>query len=519
MKKAGEVDFLETGLFPKLFCDYLNQKKGLKGFFGHFPDLGNFEKKLNERSGFGIDRKLLVRDLEEQYDGLECSDELSANLRSLSSENTFTVVTGHQLNLLSGPLFFHYKIQTVIRICEDLKKKYGGYNFVPVFWMASEDHDFEEIDHTYIGGEKIHWSTKQKGPVGRFNTEGLQELIVGAGFDSGVVTRFYKGKTLAQATRSLVNHWYGEKGLVIMDGDRKALKESFSPTLRHELEDSLLYSLINNTNEKLEALHYKSQVHARNINLFFLEDGYRERIERFEKDGFKTVDGKHSWKKEELFKVLQSSPEKFSPNVVLRPLYQEHLLPNLAYVGGPAEISYWLQLKDCFQKADISFPILFPRLSAMLLEEKHLEWWHKADLKIDDLFLNKRELELNWVKHKYGDQFSLVSEFQKLEELEGHLMQQARKVDTTLIKYVGARSREMEKELERISKKLRKALERKNRENLNRIGKVKDFSFPGGSVQERKQNYLNFFSEDLGALKDFGEICDPWSFTFKLLTL
>ena len=516
MKKLGQVSYLESGKFPKIFCDYVDGRKELKGFYDHRPNAKNVAKKIKEREKFSIDRELLVNRLNFQYQGLEVKKAVKKNIESLKLENSFTITTGHQLNLLSGPLFFHYKIQTVIKVCEDLKKKYSNHNFVPVFWMASEDHDFEEIDHCMIGNKKVQWSSKQQGAVGRFQTQGLDKVLKGIPEGGPELQKHYVGKSLSEATRKLVDHWYGDQGLIILDSDDAELKTLFISTMEKELEESFVQASIEETTEQLQDHHYGAQVNPREINLFYLTDKARSRIVK-NKAGFSEHEGKKSWSRKEILNELKEKPGNFSPNVVMRPLYQELILPNLAYVGGPAEIAYWLQLRKQFKEAEISFPLLLPRISVCILNDKFNSWWKELGLHFTDLFGDKREVELKWIGHFKGEAYSLVEEFQKLEKMEGHLLKQARDIDRSLIKYVGARTREMEKDLERISKKFRKALERKEKEKLERIDRVLEHCFPSGSMQERYWNFLTLFPPDLGDLKKMSGILDPWEFTINIV--
>jgi bacillithiol synthase len=519
MEQIGSIGFWESGIFPRLLCDYIERKKELRSFFGLFPDKENFEEQIKIRSNTAIDRELLASRLSHQYSNLKVSDPVKENIDSFRNEKTFCVVTGHQLNLLSGPIFFHYKIQTAIAVCKDLSEKYPNYRFVPVYWMATEDHDFEEINNFRIAEKRYEWESGQKGPVGRFNLKGLGEVLRGVEVGTNELSEKYSKGNWAEAHRAVCNYWYGDDGLVIIDGDDSELKRSFIPFLKNEIKESFVYEGIMEASEKLESLKYDIQVNPRKINLFYLGENSRDRLEKTGDGLIGIANGGKTWTEEEILKEVDDYPERFSPNVVLRPLFQEHILPNLAYVGGPGEISYWLQSKPAFDKIGIPFPILFPRIFSCLLPTKYEKWWEELGFDLIDLFRDQRELELKWMKDQMGDQFSLVREFQKLKEMEGQMLDMGKKADPTLVKYVGARSREMEKILEGISKKLRKALERNEQTNLSRLKRVKSYVFPEGEIQERSQNFLSFFPEDLGPLKGLGELVDPWDFSVKLLRI
>ena len=166
--KVDKIDLGETGLFSPIFLDYIKQKKPLQPFYNLYPFKKNVGKqvKLKKESFSSETRKILTTVLNSQYEGFTISDTLSSNLQKLEQENTFTITTGHQLNIFTGPLYFIYKIVTVINACKELKADFPDYNFVPVYWMASEDHDFEEISYFKLFNKKYIWETDQKGRVG-----------------------------------------------------------------------------------------------------------------------------------------------------------------------------------------------------------------------------------------------------------------------------------------------------------------------------------------------------------------
>ena len=229
------ISYQNSGYFTSLINDYLNQKPDLQSLYNRFPSLENFEKQLVEKAeNFNLDadsnRKTLVAILEKQYENLNISDLTNVNIKSLSSSKTFTITTGHQLNLFTGPLYFLYKIVSTINLTEELKRKYPEYNFVPVYWMATEDHDFEEINYFNLHGKKVRWNTENGGPVGRLSTTGLDEVFEVFALELGIgknadylknlFQKAYVGHSnLAEATRFLANEIFGKSGLVIIDAD------------------------------------------------------------------------------------------------------------------------------------------------------------------------------------------------------------------------------------------------------------------------------------------------------------
>jgi len=403
------ISYQNSGYFSKLIHDYIDQKNELQSLYNHFPTLENFEKQIIEKqANFDNDNRIpLVETLKKQYQNIEVSDATKQNIEHLAHEYTFTITTGHQLNLFSGPLYFLYKIISTINLTKELKSKYPTYNFVPIYWMATEDHDFEEINYFNFKGKKFRWNKESIGPVGRLSTEGLAEFFEIYSKELGTSTNadfiknlfeeaYLKHENLADATRFLANSLFADYGLVILDADNTDLKRVFIPYIKEELEKQTSFKAVQKTIEELK--EYTVQVNPREINLFYIEDNLRERI-IFENDKYYVNNTKTSFSKEEILKLLESNPEKFSPNVIMRPLYQEVILPNLCYIGGGGEIAYWLELKSFFDAVTINFPMLLVRNSVLLATEKQAKKADNLGLSWADLFTKPDDL-VNAITHK-----------------------------------------------------------------------------------------------------------------------
>ena len=327
--KVEKVALDKTGSFSQIFLDYIASEAKLAHTHSFEPSIQGFEKALSYRKLSADHRNTLVSVLNDQYAALTISEEVDKNIKSLKDQNTFTVTTGHQLNIFTGPLFFIYKIVSTINICRELTDKFPEYNFVPVYWMASEDHDFDEINHTYVDGEKFIWETEQSGAVGRFTTE---ELVVLADTIPGKIEIFKKAyadsANLADAARHYVNELFGDSGLVVVDADHPELKAEFKSIVKAELLNQSAFVKVTERSEFLIKKGYKPQLNPREINLFYLDDGLRARIEK-EGELYKIVDTDLSFTQTEILSLLDEHPEKFSPNVILRPVYLEIILPNL----------------------------------------------------------------------------------------------------------------------------------------------------------------------------------------------
>lgn len=499
------ISYQTSGYFSKLMQDYLDQKPELKSLYNHFPTLENFEKQINEKqANFDNENRIpLVETLKKQYQNIEISDSTKQNIELLSLPNTFTITTGHQLNLFSGPLYFLYKIISTINLTKELKLKYPANNFVPIYWMATEDHDFEEINYFNFKGKKFRWNKESSGPVGRLSTEGLDEffeiysLELGSSTNANVLKNLFKDAylkhdNLADATRYLANNLFANYGLVILDADDANLKRAFVPFIKEELEHQTSFKTVQKTIEQLS--DYTIQVNPREINLFYIEDNLRERI-IFENDKYYVNNTKISFSKDEILKLLESNPEKFSPNVIMRPLYQEIILPNLCYIGGGGEIAYWLELKSFFDAVNITLPILLVRNSVLLNTEKQAKKADKLGLNWKDLFTKRTNL-INEITHKLSSfPIDLTPQKEALEKQFEYLYELAAQTDKSFTGAVKAQEVKQKKGLDNLEKRLLKAQKRKLENELQRVVDLQGELFPNQSLQERQTNFSEFYLE------------------------
>ncbi|CAN5264258.1 bacillithiol biosynthesis cysteine-adding enzyme BshC [soil metagenome] len=442
-------------------------------------------------------RPVLVEVIRNQYQhtGIELNENL---ITQLAAPGALTVCTGHQLCLFTGPLYFIYKIITTIKVAEQ-QSILLGKNVVPVYWMATEDHDFEEISSINIFGKKITWEENAAGGVGDLKTNSLKKVVaelisllgdsVNAKQLSSVLEKAYRpGRTLAQATREFVNDLFNGK-IIILDANDAKLKHFFIPVLKVEIENGNAARLVNETISELAALDYPAQVQPREINLFYKQPGFRERIEKVN-DRFLVLNSKISFSKEELKKEIDSYPERFSPNVVLRPLYQQMILPNLAYIGGPGELSYWLEYKKMFDHFKVSFPILQPRHFILLTDKNMTERLSKFEISMEELFGDIEEVIKNFVRKNSGASLSFDDEKQELEKVFEKIREKIIPIDATLKGTVDA---ELQKQLNAISAieaKVMRAAKQKQETAIAQIRKVREKILPNGVLQERFENFI-----------------------------
>ena len=497
----NNILYQEVSLFSKLINDYLNQKESLKKLYHLYPSLENFEQQITQKSENFKNREALVQILLSQ--NKDCANITLNQIESLNQSTTFTVTTGHQLNLFTGPLYVFYKIITVINTCKALKSKYSNYNFVPIFWMATEDHDFEEINHFYYNEQKIIWHKATSGPVGRISTidfqHKLQEFLkyfpdneTGKTLKILFEEAYLKKENLAEATRFLINHFFEADGLVIIDGDDKGLKKLMTPIIKDEIINQNSFHHITETNKDLKDYHI--QINPREINWFYIKDNLRERI-IFQKDKFYINNTNIHFSQVDIEKEIDHFPERFSPNALLRPLYQEVVLPNLTYVGGAAEVAYWLQLKSTFNHYKIVFPMVMLRDHVILINEKQKIKIEKYNVKLDNLFLSDVELSKLLTK-----QYSSSNvDFRRLrEDLKNQFVFLNQIISQTDKSFEGAvlaeQSRQL-KSLDKLEKRFWKAEQKRLQEKIDNVLNLKKELFPKGIMQERVLNFSTFYVE------------------------
>ena len=499
------ISYQNSGYFSSLMNDYLNQKTNLQSLYNRFPTAENFETQILEKqANFDTNNRIvLVSVLQNQYSKIDTSDLTKKNIENLLNSNTFTVTTGHQLNLFSGPLYFLYKIISAINLTKELKTKYPTKNFVPIYWMATEDHDFEEINYFNFKGRKFRWNKESSGPVGRLSTEGLSDFFevykneIGDGINANEIKKLFQESylnhsNLADATRFLANKLFGIYGLVILDADNSDLKQVFTPFIKEELIQQTSYKSVLETTEKLN--NYTIQVNPREINLFFLEDNLRERI-LLENGKYKVNNTKIEFSESEILILLENHPEKFSPNVIMRPLYQEVILPNLCYIGGGGEIAYWLELKSFFDAVKVTFPILLLRNSALLVTEKQATKANKLDLKWSDLFSKQNNLVNAKTRQLSEIPIDFSTQKEQLQKQFEALYGIADKTDKSFLGAVKAQEAKQIKGLENLEKRLLKAQKKNYSQQLNRVIDLQNELFPNKSLQERQANFSEFYLE------------------------
>lgn len=500
------IPYRQTGAFSKIALDYIEQSGSLTPFAAHELSADGIQSAIEARKLFPTNREVLVQELLKQYYGIDTTEKVKTNIALLRQEGTFTVTTAHQNNIFTGPLYFVYKILHAVKLAETFKASFPQYEFVPVYYMGSEDADLAELNHIQLGGKKLEWKTKQTGAVGRMKVDkdlsGLIEQIKG---QLGVlpcgdeITRllaasYSPGRTIQEGTFRLVNSLFAEYGLIVLIPDNAELKRQMIPVFEDELINRKSSAIVNKTGEDLQKSGYKIQASPREINLFYLEENSRERIEQVQ-DGWAIVNSGKKLTQEELLNELNGKPECFSPNVILRGLYQETILPNIAFIGGGGETAYWLQLKDLFEAYKVPFPVLLLRNSFLLVEKKWQEKIAKLGFSITDFFASEQELVNRLVSRDSANNLDISEAINEAATVYNKLAKQTATIDKSLEPHTEALKKTAVNKLQELQKKIVRAEKRKFAEQQHQVHVIKENLFPGGGLQERYDNICWYYAK------------------------
>jgi bacillithiol biosynthesis cysteine-adding enzyme BshC len=501
---STHVNYTETNAFSKLVVDYLSGSETLRPFYKHTPDIEGILKAIDARKNAPVNRQLLVDQMRIQYAHLALAPKQEEFLQQLLLDNTFTITTAHQPNIFTGPLYFIYKILHAIKMADALRTQLEGFHFVPVYYMGSEDADLDELGHFFVDGEKRTWQTSQTGAVGRMNTTGFELLtnqlegqFAHMPFGKQMVemcrNAYQQHDNVQQATLYLVNELFKAFGLLVVIPDNAAFKKVFAPIVKKELLQHFSQPAVEKAIALLEP-HYKIQVKGRPINLFYLNhDGQRERIEKVG-DQYAVHALGLSFSENEICRLVDEQPQLFSANVILRGVFQECILPNIAFIGGGGELAYWLELKGVFEKAGVPFPVLVLRNSMLILNERHQHLQIKNDITDAELFLPVQQLLDKAAAEKHEIGLIISNEEKVLFEIYERWQLSAEKNDITLKPYVAALHTKALQGLHALDKKLKRAARKNLGDSGGQLVKLKSQIFPNENLQERVENFMPFFA-------------------------
>lgn len=482
---------------------YALEDERLKPFYKYRADITEFERVIKDKKSDPVNREVLVETLKSQYEILNVSSATMANIEKLADTNTFTVTTAHQPSLFTGPLYYIYKIISTINLSRTLNEQYTDFQFVPIFITGGEDHDFEEANHFQLFGKRVEWLNEEGGPVGMMSTDSLKIVLEQTKEILGDSPKAKELSTLlelsvnnksnySEVTRYLTNELFKEDGLVILDTNDKRLKQLFIPYIEKEVLEQPSKSLVETTVKQLEKAGFSEQAYPREINFFYLQPGKRSRI--VEENGeFKILDTDITFNAASIKEEIHQYPERFSPNVVMRPIYQELVLPNLAYIGGGGELAYWLERQSQFAHFGLNYPMLIRRNSVLFIDKGTQKRLDKIGLSIHQLFGDIEALIKEYVQEHTENELSLSAEKEQLQAIFNTIEEKAGKIDPTLIKATAAEGARQLNSLQQLEGKLMRAEKQRHDTAINQVRKLKDKLFPGNGLQERSDNFMGFY--------------------------
>lgn len=487
----------EINAFSSFSANFHNQELYTEFLQAPFSKLENLNQQIQLKKLHYSDsnRLVLLEVLNEQLSSI-ASTQQKANLELLAKNTTFTVTTGHQLSLFASPLFFVYKILHVAKLAKDFNEKNDENKIVPIFWLASEDHDFDEVKTAYLFGKKITWNSDQSGAVGRFNKNDFKEvfsefsdLFAGKEAEINALLEAPSGQNYGSYLQILVSKLFAEFGVIVLNPDDRRLKQLFAPIIKKELLESPSFSAVEQTNQRLVQAGLSPQAQAREVNLFYLSKGKRARIEKAGTD-FKI--GSDTFSKDEMLQLVEKEPENFSPNVILRPVYQETILPNLCYVGGGGEMAYWIQLKGVFNVMDVVFPLIQQRVSLHLIDPAMQKRISGLPFELQDYFEDTIELKKRFLAENAEENVDFSSVNSKFNDFHEAIKTSVLSVDQGLESWLSAEMTRMQKQIETIEQRTLKQVKTKYEQQLKNIEFVTERFLPERTLQERYFHFLHF---------------------------
>ncbi len=491
----------EVPIFSSLDRAIVARAPHLLPFLTPVPDLSTLSDQVQKKRATYKNRSTLLAILNRQYEGVTRPPLLEQNLEALKNENTFCITTAHQPLLFGGKLYFLSKAISAIRMAQAASSGLKDIKVVPVFVLGAEDHDLEEVRHTHIFGETLTWNTGMEGPVGRMPLGNIPDLIQdmarllgdlpnGKWIIELLKNSYLPQYTFGQATRMFLHHLLGEFGLIVIDLDTVEAKVSFAHIINEEIKSEISNKLVTNTINRLENAGIKSQANPRPINLFYMDTGVRARIVRLSNGRLHALQTTLEWTEDELIERIQNNPEAFSPNVILRPILQETILPNLVFIGGGGELAYWIELGDLFAHYNIPFPILHRRHSTWFVDDVNQHRLLRLEMKFEEIFQPIDDTIRKYVLAHANGVSDLNQEKRDLLDVLRNVREKLASIDSTLVRSYESAEVHILKQLEVLESKMVRGLKNKQEQEVQLIRNLYSKMLPEGQLQERHDNFL-----------------------------
>jgi bacillithiol synthase len=529
--KSLNLSFNSSGVFSSWLVKLAENDASLKPFVSGFNNLECVKELISKKKYPAQFRKILTETLKNQYQEIEINEAEKNSLHKIAQEETYTVTTGHQLSFSAGPLYFVLKAIHTISLAQEIENKLG-ISIVPIFWMADEDHDFNEINHLYFYNSKIGAQDLElnKIPAAYFNTEIFEEAIYLITEKWGgnhleiiaEIKNIYSTKTnLSEATLKIIHLLFGRFGMLALSANNKDIKKLGTDLFFQEFKERFVFSTVKETSSNLVSQNIipenKLQAKARPINFFYFESGIRNKVDV--ENGKVVLGNGKEYFTDEFENLIQNEPENISPNVFFRPLFQELILPNLAYIGGGAEVSYWLQLSNCFKAAQIQMPMIIQRNSVLPIERKLFEKFISLGFVTSDLLKNSLELVKSFLD-KNSEDISLEYQKDEISKTFVQILERAKTVDLTLQGTVEAEKVKVLSGISNLEQKINKAQKLKFEQQIKQIQKISDRIKPQGILNERVDSGIQYLSKNGTVfIDDLLEIAEPWGFSIKILLI
>lgn len=510
-----------------LFRDFIYNFEKVDSFYaGNFRKIESFEKCWVDLSRRKYFRNEIASILEKQNSEWGASPQTLKNISYLKDNQTGVVFTGQQVGILGGPLFTIYKAISDIKLAAWLSEKLKT-KVIPLFWLATDDHDFLEVNHIYLLDPQSQVTRIEYKPNTDWNGKPMSKVVLDESINIfsktvsenlsetkykkevlGKLNEFYKeGEHLSTAFARWLIFLLGKYGLVLVNPSDNELKQLAAPIFEKEIEQNgKLENIFREANTKLEQKNYHQQIKKKEGYLnIFVDNGQRSTVRR-EGDVFIVEATQEKYTYEDIRKLLNQKPNLFSPNVVLRPVVQSYLFPTLAYIGGPSEVAYFAQLKELHRALEVNMPVVYPRAAVTLLEGKTLEIIEKYNLNIKDILTQdiesvvnqvmEKSLSPDWEEHFTKTQAEIKQKFEKLE-------QEIIQLEPTLKETFATTKGKIDFELNKLKEKYFQAYKRKNKTVREQLYKVKNHLYPENDLQERKFNIIYYLNKYGWGLIDF----------------
>ena len=533
------------GAFSKLFCDYVNDFEKVGQYYsGNFHSRENIFGKIPEIKNRYQHRSLVAEVLKEQNKAFGSSERSMENIKYFEEETTFAVVTGQQVGILGGPLYTVYKTITAIKLAQELTTQFPQFKFIPIFWLEGEDHDFNEInvikllnaENTHVQVEYlIHGKPLERniGAAGeiifddyliKFLKE-TEEILANSEFKKPLfdsIRSFYRpGISFNTAFALIMNKLFGDSGIVFISANDKRLKHILAPVFQREIQEyPHISQIIIERSAELE-VSYHAQIKTKALNLFLFHKGGRFHIEPRE-EGFSLKGVRQHLTKEELLHIAAETPELLSPNVALRPICQDTILPTVAYVGGPAEIAYFAQLQPVYKHFGLTMPIIYPRATATIGEAKVGRILEKYEVDIIDFFDSYDHVSKHVIEtiSEVDIEELFNNSATRIKDLINEMRFGLNYIDPTLQSPLDTTHEKMAAHLAALKAKVMAAQQIKHETALRQLQKVTHLIYPNGNFQERELNIIYFMNKyGLAFVKWLTDELDYDSFEHQLLWL